>query len=134
MRFSGLIGSSLILTGVWTALLLPVRGFCFFDEASFFSPSPLLSAGFRLRPDRFFGGAQLLTFKVRRGEHPGAADSFWAFLSPGIHYQEDGKMIFSVAPVSVVGDSGLGASLQLFPIGPRSSGGALGFSVGYHWF
>lgn len=130
MRFSGYLCSLLFLVTV----LLPMRSLAFFDEAAFFSPSPLAVAGFRLRPDRYFGGVQVMTLKVRRGEHPGTTDSFWAFLSPGLHYQEDGKIVFSVSPVSLVGDSGLGASLQVFPIGPRSSGGVIGFSVGYHWF
>lgn len=130
MRFSGLLQALMILS----VFALPLRGRAFFDEASFFSPSPLLSAGFRLRPDRFFGGVQLLAFKSRRGEHPGSADSFWAFLSPGLHYQDDDRIVFSVSPVSIVGDSGLGASLQVFPFGERTSGGAVGFSVGYHWF
>lgn len=108
-----------------------------FDEAAFFAPTPILDAGFRFqtvdrgtRPDRLYAGVELMLLKVESGGEGG----FWSFLNPGLQYQNNGDLVFSVSPVARVGSSGLGVSLEVFPIGSGRSGGVFGLSLGYHWF
>jgi hypothetical protein len=127
--------SSLLLAVFLFLASTPARAM--FDEAAFFAPSPLIDAGFRFqtvdrgtRPDRLYIGTQLLLIKVASGSEGG----FWSFLNPGIQYQDNREVVFSVSPVARVGANGLGAALEVFPIGSGRSGGVFGFSVGYHWF
>ncbi len=119
------------------ALLGPVSASAMFDEAAFFAPTPVLDAGFRFqtvdrgtRPDRLFVGTELMLLKVESGGEGG----FWSFLNPGLQYQDNGDLVFSLSPIARVGSSGLGVSLDVFPIGSGRSGGVFGMSVGYHWF
>lgn len=107
------------------------------EDDAFFSPTPWIDAGFRFqtvdrgtRPDRLFVGTSLLLFKKASGDQ----GAFWSFLNPGLQYQDNNELAFSVSPVSFVGGSGLGAGLQIFPFGSGRSGGVFGFTVGYHWF
>lgn len=108
-------------------------------DPAFRAPSPLISGGFRFqtvdrgtRPDRFLAGVNLLLLKTRSGDQ----GAFWAFLSPGLHYQfrSDRPWAVSVAPVTYVGDSGLSVSLLAFPVGSGREGGVFGASVGFHFF
>jgi hypothetical protein len=128
-RWGLLIGLALIA--------LPAPSHALFDEAAFFAPTPMLDVGFRFQtvdrgtqPDRYFGGVQMLLVKARRGD----TDAFWAFANPGLQVQDDGKLLFSFSPVSLVGESGLGAGIQVFPFGSGRAGGVFGLTLGYHWF
>ena len=133
------MGSRFLFALALSALIAgaPRAAHALFDEAAFYAPTPMLDAGFRFqtvdrgtRPDRYFGGVQMLLLKARRGD----SDAFWSFLNPGLQLQDDGKLLFSFSPVSTVGESGLGASLHVFPFGSGRAGGVFGFSLGYHWF
>lgn len=125
------------LSLVVLALVAPGSSSAMFDEAAFFAPTPVLDAGFRFqtvdrgtRPDRLFVGTELMLLKVESGGEGG----FWSFLNPGLQYQDNRELVFSISPVARVGASGLGFSLEVFPIGSGRSGGVFGLSVGYHWF